>query len=153
MAAKTEIVTLDQVQQLLPESLRHIASLIGYPATLKLIEVFGGTTFPFGRGKHPRGQHRQTMLIAAIGADAAACLSKHFAGTELYIPNAAAAMREWRNQRFLSEFNQLLTEGDSALMALSKLCPIFGFSDRHAWSLLSKYQQSDMLDKKQHDLF
>ncbi|CDH05008.1 conserved hypothetical protein [Xenorhabdus bovienii str. oregonense] len=148
-----EPIALEHVQQLLPESLRHIATLIGYPKTLKLIETFGGTTFPFSQGKHPRGHHRQAMLVNAIGEEAAACLSQHFAGTEVYIPNAAAAMREWRNQRFLSEFNQLLNEGNSALMAISKLCPIFGFSDRHAWSLLSKYQQSDMLDKKQHDLF
>ncbi|PHM22553.1 Mor transcription activator family protein [Xenorhabdus ehlersii] len=147
-----EPIALEHIQPLLPESLRHIASLIGYPATLKLIDVFGGTTFPFGRGKHPRGQHRQAMLVAAIGEEAAACLSQHFAGTELYIPNAAAAMREWRNQRFLSEFNQLLNEGNSALMAISKLCPIFGFSDRHAWSLLSRYKHSGTLNH-QCDLF
>jgi Mor family transcriptional regulator len=151
--AETETVTaLENLQHLLPESLRHIATLIGYPATLKLIETFGGTTFPFGRGKHARGQHRQAMLIEAIGTDAAACLSQHFAGTEVYIPNAAAALREWRNQRFISAFNQLLKEEHSALMAISKLCPIFGFSDRHAWSLLSRYQHSDTLNH-QCDLF
>ncbi len=153
MVTKTETLTsLEQVQQLLPESLRHIATLIGYPATLKLIETFGGTTFPFGQGKHPRGHYRQTMLANAIGENAAACLSQHFAGTEVYIPNAAAAMREWRNQRFLSAFNQLLNEGHSALMAISKLCPIFGFSDRHAWSLLSRYKHSGTLNH-QCDLF
>ncbi|NHB90772.1 Mor transcription activator family protein [Photorhabdus cinerea] len=141
-----EPIALEHVQQLLPESLRHIATLIGYPATLKLIETFGGTTFPFSQGKHPRGHHRQKMLANAIGAAAADCLSQHFAGTEVYIPNAAAAMREWRNQRFLSEFNQLLNDGNSALMAISKLCPIFGFSDRHAWSLLSRYKYSDTLN-------
>ncbi|HHR6139918.1 TPA: Mor transcription activator family protein [Providencia alcalifaciens] len=141
---------LKAVEHLLPDSLRHIAELIGYPETLKLIDVFGGTTFVFTKSTETE---RFTRLSHVIGEHNAARLQTHFCGTEIYIPNASAAMREWRNQRFISEYNALLKGGLSGVKAVIKLCPKFGFSDRHAWGLLSRYKHSDTLSMEQPTLF
>ncbi|WPA91030.1 Mor transcription activator family protein [Providencia zhijiangensis] len=141
---------LKAVEHLLPDTLRHIAGLIGYPDTLKLIEVFGGTTFVFTKSTETE---RFKLLSHAIGDQSAVVLQTHFGGTEIYIPNASAAMREWRNQRFISEYNALLKGGLSGVKAVIKLCPKFGFSDRHAWDLLSRYKQSAILTAKQPNLF
>lgn len=141
---------LKAVEHLLPETLRHIAGLIGYSDTLKLIEVFGGTTFVFTK---TTDTERFKQLLHVIGEHNSVTLQAHFCGTEIYIPNASAAMREWRNQRFISEYNTLLKGGLSGVKAIIKLCPKFGFSDRHAWDLLSRHKQSAILTAKQPNLF
>ncbi|CAG9412261.1 MULTISPECIES: Mor transcription activator family protein [Providencia] len=141
---------LKAVEHLLPDSLRHIAELIGYPETLKLIDVFGGTTFVFTKSTETE---RFTRLSHVIGEHNAARLQTHFCGSDIYIPNASAAMREWRNQRFISEYNRLLNEGLSSVKAIVKLCPKFGFSDRYAWDLLSRNKRSSRQIIKQSTLF
>ncbi len=79
---------LEQVKKLLPESVLQIAELIGYPATQRLLELFGGTTFPVGKGLRALGATRASMLREAIGADNARLLVKHFGGEVLYLPGA-----------------------------------------------------------------
>ncbi len=144
---------LEKVEHLLPDTLRQIAVLIGYPATLKLIDAFGGTTFTFVKGLHPAGLKRLEQLACVVGRNAADTLNGHFAGTEMYIPNAAAAMREVRNQRFIHDIKTLSEQGLSTVKAVAKLCPEYGFSDRHAWDLLSRYKQSGILNSEQQNLF
>lgn len=144
---------LEKVEHLLPDTLRQIAALIGYPATLKLIDAFGGTTFTFVKGLHPAGLKRLEQLLCIVGRDAAGALNAHFAGTEVYIPKAAAAMREVRNQRFMRDIRALSEQGLSTVKAVTKLCPEYGFSDRHAWDLLSRYKESGILGSEQQNLF
>ncbi|WP_274369944.1 Mor transcription activator family protein [Morganella morganii] len=144
---------LEKVEHLLPDTLRQIAALIGYPATLKLIDTFGGTTFTFVKGLHPAGLKRLEQLAGIVGRDAAGTLNNHFAGMEIYIPNASAAMREVRNQRFIRDIGRLSEQGLSTVKAVAKLCPEYGFSDRHAWDLLSRYKESGILGSEQQNLF
>ncbi|WP_193756039.1 Mor transcription activator family protein [Morganella morganii] len=86
------------------------------------------------KGLHPAGLKRLEQLSCIVGRDAADVLNAHFAGTEVYIPNAAAAMREVRNQRFMHDIRALSEQGLSTVKAVAKLCPEYGFSDRHAWT-------------------
>lgn len=128
---------LEKVEHLLPDTLRQIAALTGYPATLKLIDAFGGTTFTFVKGLHPAGLKRLEQLSCIVGRDAAGALNAHFAGTEVYIPNAAAAMREMRNRNFITDVTSLCSHGYSRRQAVRELCPRYGFSDRIGWKLLT----------------
>ncbi|MEQ9889043.1 Mor transcription activator family protein [Pectobacterium zantedeschiae] len=127
---------LERVAGLLPDVVLQIADLIGFPATARLLEKFGGTTFPIGKGLRALGAHRAELLRETVGVDNAALLVKKFGGEVLYLPRCDRALRELRNQRFLSEFAALRESGTSGNMAMMQLCPVYGFSDRFAWELV-----------------
>ncbi|MCQ4171722.1 MULTISPECIES: Mor transcription activator family protein [Hafniaceae] len=138
---------LEQVKALLPESVQQIADLIGYPATARLLDVLGGTTFPVGKGLRAMGATRAALLKQTVGEDNAALLVKHFGGEVLYLPRCDRALRELRNRSFLDEFNQLRDNGISSLMVMTQLCPKYGFSDRFAWGLLSTQKHNAELQQ------
>ncbi len=126
----------EQVQELLPESVQQIASLIGFPATSKLIRQFGGVQFRIGKGLRSSGQRRIALLQETLTPEQVALLMQHFSGEDLYIPRCQDAWREWRNRCFLAEIEQLKAEGESLTMALTLLCPKYGIAATRAWELL-----------------
>lgn len=132
-------MNLEELQDLLPQTVQQIAALIGYPSTMALIEKLGGTTFPIGKGIHSLGSNRLNMLRQAIGSDNTNKLIADFGGDLLYIPRCAEAMREWRNRKLVERFDELTEQGLSSLMALSQICPDFGLSDRHVWNILGMH--------------
>ena len=132
-------MNLEELQDLLPQTVQQIAALIGYPSTMALIEKLGGTTFPIGKGIHSLGSNRLNMLRQAIGSDNTNKLIADFGGDLLYIPRCAEAMREWRNRKLVERFDELTEQGLSSLMALSQICPEFGLSDRHVWNILGMH--------------
>lgn len=144
-------MNLEQVAELLPESVQQIAELIGYPATVRLLEAFGGTTFPVGKGLRALGATRSSLLRQAVGEDNAALLAKNFGGEVLYLPRCDRALCELRNRRFLEEFDALRCQGTSSLMVMTELCPKYGFSDRFAWGLLA--EQKNTIANQQNSLF
>ena len=119
-------MNLEQVTELLPSAVIQIADLIGFPATEQLLSAFGGTTFPIGKG-----------LRDTIGDEKTQLLIKNFGGEVLYLPRCDRALRELRNRRFLAEFAEVREQGSSSLMAMTFLCPKYGFSDRFGWQLLA----------------
>ncbi|TKI08645.1 Mor transcription activator family protein [Martelella alba] len=131
-------MNLEQVTELLPPSVIQIADLIGFPATERLLAAFGGTTFPISKGLRALGAARAALLRDTIGDENTKLLIKAFGGEEPYLPRCDRALRELRNRRFLAEFEQAKNQGTSSLMALTFLCPKYGFSDRFAWQLLSQ---------------
>ncbi|MFJ5319225.1 Mor transcription activator family protein [Pectobacterium versatile] len=142
---------LERVAGLLPEVVLQIADLIGFPATARLLEKFGGTTFPIGKGLRALGAHRAELLRETVGVDNAARLVKKFGGEVLYLPRCDRALRELRNQRFLSEFAALRESGTSGNMAMMQLCPVYGFSDRFAWELVR--ESKNAVTHSQQSLF
>ncbi|MFJ5441734.1 Mor transcription activator family protein [Pectobacterium sp. CHL-2024] len=143
---------LERVAGLLPEVVLQIADLIGFPATARLLDKFGGTTFPIGKGLRALGAHRAELLRETVGVDNAALLVKKFGGEVLYLPRCDRALRELRNQRFLSEFAALRSSGTSGNMAMTQLCPVYGFSDRFAWELVRE-SKSAAVTHSQQSLF
>lgn len=135
---------LERVAGLLPEVVLQIADLIGFPATARLLDKFGGTTFPVGKGLRALGAHRAELLRETVGDSNAALLIKNFGGEVLYLPRCDRALRELRNQRFLTEFAALRDSGTSSLMVMTQLCPKFGFSDRFAWRLVRENKKSSL---------
>lgn len=142
---------LERVAGLLPEVVLQIAELIGFPATARLLEKFGGTTFPIGKGLRALGAHRAELLRETVGVDNAALLVQKFGGEVLYLPRCDRALRELRNQRFLSEFAALRESGTSGNMAMTQLCPVYGFSDRFAWELVR--ESKNAVTHSQQSLF
>ncbi|RUR90819.1 hypothetical protein [Pectobacterium polaris] len=59
----------ERVAGLLPEVVLQIADLIGFPATARLLDQFGGTTFPIGKGLRALGTHRAELLRETVGVD------------------------------------------------------------------------------------
>lgn len=142
---------IEQVRDLLPESILQIVELIGYPATSALLAKLGGVTFPFYKKLSEHDGARAVLLRQTIGDDNTQILVKHFAGEVLYIPRCDRAFRELRNRAFLAEFDELCKSGISALMVMTQLCPKYGFSDRFAWGLLAENRSST--SNQQNSLF
>ncbi|BCL49824.1 MULTISPECIES: Mor transcription activator family protein [Citrobacter] len=134
---------LERVKALLPETVLHIAELIGFPATAALLKAFGGSTFPIGKGLRALGVQRVRLLHEAVGEENALILMKNLGGERVYLPRCDAALRKLRNMAFLQEFDALRNQGTSSLRAMTELCPKYGFSDRFAWELVSMAKSAD----------
>lgn len=94
---------------LLPGTLREIAGLIGIPATMKLVDRYGGV-----RLYVPQKLDASHTLVIWIGAQNAQKLVDEYGGETLEIPKAEAALREIRNREIRSLYPQL-SQRDLAL--------------------------------------
>lgn len=130
---------LAALEALLPESAKALVQVLGYPATTKLINQFGGVTLSAksGMAKERSGgvhallrdvltEEEVNKLIAYLGAD------------QFYIPRCDVAMRQLRNARFIAALSERQAAGVSIRQAMAILCPQFGISDRIGWQLISK---------------
>lgn len=86
----------------LPPLLRDMAKQIGLSATLRVVELYGGSDLFI-----PKRFDREHALVAAIGLEACEQLSLSYDSTTLYIPRCSRAIRAARdyeiNERYLSE--------------------------------------------------
>lgn len=134
---------LESLEDLLPDTARQIADAIGFPATQRLIERFGGACFPVGHGLRDTGERRLTMLREVIGEENTRKLVSRFGGdSSLVIPRCADALREWRNRCFLAEVDSMLAEGESLRMALTILGPKYGIGNTRAWAIVASRRQT-----------
>lgn len=131
---------LEDVQHLLPEMAKLIADLIGLPKALKLIEAWGGTTFPVSKNKRRDGQIRYEALVEVVGIDAANILTRHFGGEVLSIPRCAVAMREVRDRMIRAEFDQETRELQ-AIHVVNQLARRYQMTERNVWVVLKKADQ------------
>ena len=120
----------------LPPSLADLVKLIGFPATLKLVEHFGGLPLYVPREEHLRAEHG---IVAAIGADPARKLARDRGTETLEIPRAAAYLRRVRDQLMREKY-----ETSSA----SELAREFGMTRRNVF-----YRVGADNDDEQGDLF
>lgn len=141
---------LDEVQHLLPEMAKLIATLIGLPKALKLVEAWGGTTFPVSKNKRREGQIRFEALADVVGVDAAEILTRHFGGEVLSIPRCAAAMREVRDRMIRAEFDQETLQ-HTAVFAVNQLARRYHMTERNVWMVLKRADQGT--ETKQTELF
>lgn len=123
----------EQVEAYLPEVVKEMISIIGFPATEQVIKAFGGIDFCFSLGKQyfPK-------LVAVIGHEQAVALRAYFNREWLYIPRCDAALRVLRNQRFRVEFGEIKAQKQiSSNLVMLELCPKYGISERQGWFILS----------------
>lgn len=140
----------DEVFDLLPDTIRTVAQLIGLPLTLRLVETLGGTTFPVSKNKTRMGQIRFEALAEVVGVEAAEALTRHFGGDVLSIAKCDVALRELRDRKIRAEFDAM-THEHSALYAVVLLARKNRITDRHVWRILK--QSNKLWSVTQHSLF
>lgn len=84
--------------QLLEPLLQDFVRLIGLPATLAMVERFGGTRLPIAIKAEESAD-----LVACIGAEKAAILGRHYGAERPLIPKALPALQAVRNKRIRAE--------------------------------------------------
>jgi hypothetical protein len=108
----------------LPQILGELQDLIGTAATLKLVEMFGGT-----RVFVPANVTAQTGLAHLVGLDNARKLAAVYAGTRLSIPR----YRTWLCAARNGEVRQRHRGGET----VAQLARAFDLTERHIWNILA----------------
>lgn len=132
-AIKKEAQTLENLKERLPAVVQDMIDLVGVAATQKMIQHFGGVRFCFSEGKIYYPQ-----LCELLGDEVAQVLQHHFKGEEVYIPQCQNALRAVRNQKFNEALKELEKTCGSKRLAMMKLCPKYGISERSAWHIVKK---------------
>lgn len=121
----------------LPPRLAELASVIGLPATLRLVEARGGT-----RIYVPDTVTSDSWLARLIGLIPFEALVKHYRREFLVLDRAAAALRAVRDRRIIADH----AEGASTA-SLALEC---GLTQRQVFNILA---QGDKASTSQPDLF
>ncbi|HHF4380701.1 Mor transcription activator family protein [Haemophilus influenzae] len=133
------VESLEDVAELLPETVQQMVDLVGFAAVEKIITNFGGATFRF-----TDGVHYFPKLKALIGLESAAKLREVFRGEWLYIPRCQTALRVLRNYRFKADYDYLTQHlNKSGRMAMLELCPKYQLSDRSGWEILAQVRHPE----------
>lgn len=128
------VANLEDVAELLPETVQQMVDLVGFPTVEKIITNFGGATFRF-----TDGVHYFPKLKALIGLESAVKLREVFRGEWVYIPRCETALRVLRNYRFKADFDCLTQHlNKSGRMAMLELCPKYQLSDRCGWEIVAQ---------------
>lgn len=128
---------LDDVTDLLPESIQEIAHLIGYPAALTLVNAFGGTTLAVAMAVTDKGMANFQYLAEIIGQREAEILTRHYGGDVLYIPRCYTALQELRDRELCRRFDEMNAE-HSANWTVQQLALHYKLADRTVWRILKR---------------
>ena len=122
----------------LPPVARELIEVIGLDATRALIEAFGGT-----RLYVPGRLAPDHALVKLLGEPAAAALAAHYAGDELGVPRAAAAMRAALHRQIVAAYDA----GASA----ARLAREHGCTERWIYAIVARRRSE--LASRQASLF
>ncbi len=100
---------------------REIIDLIGFDATVRLVERFGGARIPLSGGTRGHGEKYINMLLEVMSREDIDKLWRYF-GDEVYIAKCSAALREARDRQFLADYDRMHDEGCSERHTLLALC-------------------------------
>lgn len=145
-------MNFENVQHLLPDAVQTLVGLIGLPASVRLVEHLGGTTFPVALRKSRLGEIRYEALSEVVGNEAADAITNHFGGECLYIPRCVTALRELMHREIRQEFDAITRE-HSALHAVAQLAIRYQLSDRHVWRVLKRADLTARAPPEQPNLF
>lgn len=119
----------DLSTDLLPQLLQDFVRLIGLPATMILVEHFGGVRLYIPA--IPTEDHR---LVKLIGLENLAALSKVYGLEAIDIPQAKAALIHLRNQKIRAEYGP---------KSASKLAREHGLSERMIFIIVGAQAAND----------
>jgi hypothetical protein len=134
----------------LPDSVQKLIALIGLPLTLRMVDVFGGTTLYLYRS-----DACAEKLSAVVGAGAADKIIRFFGNTPLTIATCKNAMIIVRNRDILAKFDQLtLREGKSARASVQEIVRDYTphLHERTIWRVLKKTGEVEPVDPRQMSL-
>lgn len=134
---------------LLPAAVQAIARLIGLPATLQLVENFGGLTLRLPVGAREVGQQMLADLSRRIGPEAAQILARHYAVTPLYVPNCKPVLLRARDAALLKDRQQLARQGLTERRIVQCLALRYHITERHVWSIFKKPSPQDQAGQPQ----
>lgn len=130
---------LEKIESLLPESAKILILVLGYTATSKLINRFGGVTLSAKSGAAKgRSGGVHSLLRDVLTDDETKKLIAYLGGDQFYIPRCDFALRQLRNARFIAAVAEQQEMGLSLRQVMAVLCPQFGISDRQGWKLISE---------------
>lgn len=95
----------------LPATARRIAEVIGLPATIRLVEAFGGLELRLSQGIQASGMARFAEVAEVIGEDNARRLARHFRQGRVAVPLCHAAIRAAQAEAIRQEFDRLTLAG------------------------------------------
>lgn len=142
---------LAQLENLLPDSAKALIHVLGYAATTKLINRFGGVTLAAKSGAaRERSGGVHALLREVLSEDESKKLIAYLGAEQFYIPRCDNALRKLRNAQFVAAIAERQDMGLSIRQAMAVLCPQFGISDRLGWQLIGckgtdKYPNQDQL--------
>lgn len=122
----------------LPESLGPIVEAIGFAATLRLVERFGGVPVYIPQAIPP--DHH---LVVLLGRKEAGALADLYGGEDIAIPKCLRYLVDQRNQ----EIREKYTEGVSA----PRLARDYDLTERWVRRIVSGW--SSLIDERQGKLF
>lgn len=94
----------ESAQDDLPGTARELVEVIGIDATIDLVKMFGGDDLKIPEVVN--GTSRMWgILVETVGPAAAPKLVQRFAGTVIYIPTCAAALRIHRDREIIRRFD------------------------------------------------
>lgn len=121
----------------LPGTARELVDLIGLPATLRLVDAYGGRTIQIAKGKRSRGAAQLQALAECVGKVAARAIAERYPGDFLSIPNCKRAVAALRDARLQARFDEL-TAVHSARAAVALLTAEFGLVESSIWRALKR---------------
>ena len=89
---------------MLPRSLAELERIIGLPATIKLVDAYGGATQYVPRPASLTPEH---ALVALLGWEPACALAENYGGDILHIAKGCAALRAARNAQIVHDHYRL----------------------------------------------
>ncbi len=134
----------------LPASAQKLIALIGLPATLCLVDKFGGCIINL------YGSDNSLQKMAeVIGQDAAMVLLKFYGNAPFTVPLCHRALKAVRNADIHAEFDRLtLEEGLSARASVVKITRRFTpyLHERTIWRILKQSTAPKPVDPRQLNL-
>ena len=134
----------------LPGSVQKLIALIGLPLTLRMVDVFGGTTLYLYRS-----DACVEKLSAVVGAQAAQKIISFFGNTPVTIATCKNALVILRNRDILAKFDHLtLNEKMSARASVLEIVRDYTphLHERTIWRVLKKTGQIEPVDPRQMSL-
>jgi hypothetical protein len=117
------------VKESLPSTVLDLASLIGLPAALALVEEFGGNELRIPVHRNGKAAALFQKISNKVGEEAAIAVSKTYGGDVLYIPSCAKTRRVLRDMEIVRAYDALILE-TSAREAIATLSKQYSFSNR-----------------------
>lgn len=135
-ACTSSLKTLDF--SLLPPSAQELARVIGLPAALKMVDLYGGLTLRIPHGETVQGRAMLDDIAKHISAPSAQALAQKYAGTALVIPNCKNAMLNARNSAMLEDRRNLAAVGLSERQIVQCLTLSYRLTERYVWRIFKK---------------
>lgn len=117
------------IKETLPSTALDLANLIGLPATLALVEEFGGNELRIPAYRNCKSAALFQKITEKVGEEAAIAISKAYGGDVLYIPSCAKTRRALRDMEIVRAYDTLILE-TSARDAVATLSKQYYLSNR-----------------------